>query len=217
MVYIFFGIIYTILKKQLFLFKNKSFIKIKINNDCMHELTFINLVKFFLENPYEEFYLRELAKKLKLSPFAVKKYCDILVKEDIIKDEKKAKLRFFHANVSNIFFRQLKISFNINVILKSGLLDLLKENITNISSIVLFGSMAKGEDSKESDVDILVIGKEKYLDLEKIEEKLDKKINLHILSWSEWSKNAENNKAFYFDIIIYGMSLYGELPLVKWK
>lgn len=183
----------------------------------MQELTFINLVKFFLENPYEEYYLRELAKKLKLSPFAIKKYCDILVREDIIKEERKANLRFFCANASSLFFKQLKISFNINLILKCGLLNFLKENIANVSSIILFGSMAKGEDSKESDVDILVIGKEKYLNLEKIEEKLDKKINLHILSWSEWNKNAENNKAFYFDVITYGIPLYGELPLVKWK
>lgn len=183
----------------------------------MRELTFLKAVKFFLENPYEEVYLRQLAKKLNLSSFAIKKYADLLVKEDLIKEERKANLRYFKANIDSLFFKHLKIAFNVNIISKSGLIDFLKQNLANISSIVLFGSMAKGEDSRESDVDILVIGKEKYTDLDKIEEKLDKKINLHILSWSDWNKNAENNKAFYFDVITYGIQLYGELPLIKWK
>ena len=42
----------------------------------------LRILKFFLDNPYEEVYLRELAKKLKLSAFAVKKYADILIKEN---------------------------------------------------------------------------------------------------------------------------------------
>ena len=101
----------------------------------MQELMLLKVVKFFLENPYEEVYLRQLANKLKLSTFATKKYADILVNEDLIKEERKANLRYLKANVNNLFFKQLKISFNINKILKSGLINFLQENITNVSSI----------------------------------------------------------------------------------
>lgn len=183
----------------------------------MQELIFLKVIKFFFENPYEEVYLRQLAKKLNLSTFATKKYSDFLVKEDLIKEERKANLRYFKSNINNIFFKQLKIAYNTNLIIKSGLIDFLKQNLANVSSIVLFGSMAKGEDDKKSDIDFLIIGKEKYLNLEKFEEKFGKEITLHIFSWSEWNKNAEDNKAFYFEIITYGIPLYGELPLVKWK
>ena len=65
--------------------------------------------------------------------------------------------------------------------------------------------------------DILVIGKEKQLNLDQFEKIIGKEINLHIFSWSEWNKQAEQNKAFYFEIIIYGVPLHGEMPLVKWK
>ena len=183
----------------------------------MQGLTFLKVVKFFLESPYEEVYLRQLAKKLNLSLFAIKKYADLLVKENFITEERKANLRYFKANISNLFFKHLKIAFNINLILKSGLLDYLKQNLVNLSSIVLFGSMAKGEDSKQSDIDILVIGKEKYLDLGKFKEKIEKEVTLHIFSWSEWNKQAEENRAFYFEVLLYGVPLYGELPLAKWK
>ena len=181
----------------------------------MQELRLLKVVKFFLENPYEEVYLRQLANKLKLSTFATKKYADFLIKEDLIREERKANLRYLKANINNLFFKQLKISFNINKILKSGLINFLQENIANISSIVLFGSMAKGEDDKNSDVDILIIGKEKYIDLNKFEEKIYKNITLHIFSWSEWNRKAKEDKAFYFDIIGYGLTLYGEMPLIK--
>jgi len=193
------------------------FIKLKNKNICMHELMLLKVVKFFLENPYEEVYLRQLAKKLKLSPFAIKKYSDLLIKENLIKEEKKANLRYFKANTNNLFFKQLKISNNISIILKLGLIEFLKENVSNVSSIVLFGSMAKGEDDKDSDVDLLIIGKEKHLNLIKIEEKIKKRITPHIISWSEWNKKAKQDTAFYNEVVNYGISLYGELPLIKWK
>ena len=183
----------------------------------MQELIFLKVVKFFLENPYEEVYLRQLARKLNLSSFAIKKYADLLVKENFIKEDRKANLRYFKADINNLFFKQLKIAFSIKLILNSGLLDFLKENLANVSSTVLFGSMAKGEDDENSDVDILIIGKEKYLNLKKFEEKIGKDITLHIFSWSEWNKQAVENKAFYSDIIIYGIPMYGELPFTQWK
>src|SRR3989344_2153372 len=193
------------------------FIKLKNKNVCMQELMLLKVVRFFLENPYEEVYLRQLAKRLKLSPFAIKKYSDLLLKENLITEERKANLRYFKANINNLFFRQLKISFSINSIIKSKLIDFLKENLTNISSITLFGSIAKGNDDRNSDVDILIIGVDKQVDITKFEEKMNKKITTHIFSWSEWNKKAKEDVAFYYEVVNYGVNLYGELPLIKWK
>lgn len=183
----------------------------------MQELKLLETLKFFLENPYDEVYLRQLAKKLSLSVFAIKKYADLLVKENLILEERKANLRYFKANIGNLFFKHLKIAFNIGLLMKSGLIHFINENLANVSSIVLFGSMAKGEDDKQSDIDILIIGKEKSLNLNKFEEKIGKEITLHIFSWSEWNKQEEENRAFYLEVILYGIPLYGELPLAKWK
>ena len=181
----------------------------------MRNIALLKVLEFFLENPYEEFYLRQLAKRLKLSPFAIKKYADLLSKENIITEERKANLRYFKADTSNLFFRHLKIAFNIQSIAKCGLLDFLKQNLANVSTIVLFGSLAKGENDRNSDVDILVIGKEKRLLLEKFEKLINRKITLHVFSWSEWNTHAGQDKAFYAEIISHGIPLYGELPITK--
>lgn len=181
----------------------------------MRKQPIMKIAEYFLDHPYQEVYLRELAKKLKLSTFAVKKYVDFLLKEDFIKEERKANLRYLRANTSNLFFKHVKIALSLKKLIQSGIIDFLKEHTINLSSIVLFGSVAKGEDSLESDIDIVAIGKEKSVSMSAFEKKLGRSINTHFFSWSEWNKEAEKNKAFYFDVIAYGVSLYGELPIVK--
>lgn len=181
----------------------------------MQELKFIRFVEFFLVNPYKEVYIRELARKLKISPFATKKYADALVKEGLILEEKKANLRYLKANVKNLYYKHTKITYNVRQLLKSNLISFLDTNVANLTSITLFGSFAKGEDSEESDIDILIIGKQKYLSLKEFEDKLDKKITIHFFSWSEWNEKAKEDNPFYFEIINHGIAVNGELPLVK--
>ena len=183
----------------------------------MDNLQLLKLTEFFLKNPYKEFYLREISKKLKLSPFAIKKYSELLLKHGLILEERKANLRYFKANINNLYYKHLKISFGINLLLKSNILNFLKENISNLSSIVLFGSTARGLDDENSDIDLLIIGKEKYLQLQKFEDILKKEISLHIFSWNEWVKKAKEDAPFYFEVISHNILLYGELPLIKWK
>ncbi|MBN2368150.1 nucleotidyltransferase domain-containing protein [Candidatus Woesearchaeota archaeon] len=183
----------------------------------MEQMKFIRCTEFFLENPYEPVYLRELARKLRISPFAARKYAGLLLKKGLITEEKKANLRYFRANNNSLLFRHLKISKNIGQIAGSGLIEYLKDNLANLSSIVLFGSMAKGSDDDRSDMDLVAIAKEKALDLRKFREKLDKEINLHVFSWAEWNRKAKEDSPFYFELISSGIALSGELPIIKWK
>jgi len=183
----------------------------------MQESKLIKFVEFFIDNPYIEVYLRELAKKLKISPFAAKKYADILIKEGIIIDKRKANLRYFKANKDNLFYKYLKISYNIKKLVNSGLLEFIKNNVPNLSSVVLFGSIAKGEDDNKSDIDIVIIGKEKNLEIYDFKKKLNREINIHFFSWSEWNKKAKEDNPFYYEVINKGIALYGELPIVRWK
>ncbi len=183
----------------------------------MQEMKLLKVAEFFLINPYKEVYLRELAKELKISPSAAKKYSEMLIREGLILDERKANLRYLKANESNLFYKHLKISYNLKQLLKSGLVEFIKENVANVTSIILFGSLAKGENDDKSDIDITVIGKEKRLDLSKFEDKLDREITIHFFKWSEWNEKTNKDNPFYYEVINYGISLYGELPLVKWK
>lgn len=180
----------------------------------MDDTLSFKLLNFFFENSFDEVYLRELARKTKLSPFAVKKYVDIFLTKGLIIEQKRANLRYFKANVSSLLFKHLKIAWNVDKLVESGLIGLVSSN-QGVSSLILFGSMAKGTDDKKSDVDLVVIGGSKSLNISKIETKLGREVNIHVFSWSEWKMQTKTNAAFYSDVIIYGIPLYGELPLVN--
>jgi predicted nucleotidyltransferase len=96
-----------------------------------------------------------------------------------------------------------------------SLIDFLKNTYPN-SSIVLYGSCARGEDDPNSDVDLLIVGrKRKHLDFNKFESNLGRKIIVLIYTPHEWEEKAKKDHAFYDRILIDGIVLDGMLPVVK--
>lgn len=180
----------------------------------LKNLLILKTLQFFLENPYQEIYLREFARKLKISPNTAQRFLTLLLKENIIVEERRANLRYFKSNLDDVVFRQIKKTYSIKKIQDSGLLEELKNNVT---SLVVFGSVAKGLDDKNSDIDLLIITINKKK-VEKIifnfQEKVDMELNTHIFNLTEWKKQKEKNKAFYQDVISDGINLIGELPLI---
>ncbi len=83
-----------------------------------------------------------------------------------------------------------------------------------MSSIVLFGSFAKGENDKASDVDILTISLSKSKPTAELAMLLGRDANLVNFTPAQWSNQAKNNKAFYLDVITDGVLLYGTKPVV---
>jgi len=97
---------------------------------------------------------------------------------------------------------------------KSSLLyKRLKEFINSIkaNSVVLFGSYAKGTETKVSDIDILVVSNEK--NIEKIASTFKTKYNISIKPVIVKAENFKNikkdNPAFYNDLIKFGIVLDG--------
>jgi len=109
----------------------------------------------------------------------------------------------------------LKIAFSIKKIEESGLIEYLIKNVPAIHSIILFGSMARGEDDENSDVDLLVIGQRKKLDLSKFEKKVGREIRAIVMRWGEWRIKAKEDKAFYIEITTNGIVLYGNMPVIE--
>lgn len=78
----------------------------------------------------------------------------------------------------------------------------------------MFGSCAEGTDSNGSDIDLVCIGPVK-INISKFREKIDRELNTHFFTWSEWKKQAKDNKAFYQDVVVKGINLLGEKPIVE--
>ena len=136
------------------------------------------LLRFFLQNPTGEFTYREIGRKTNLSIGTVSKCVKELLGEGFVKTRKAAKAIFVKANMDNQLFIQMKKAYNIEVVYSSGLVKYLVQRLVP-DAIVLFGSYSKGEDYKDSDIDIAIVdGRESGCELDEFEKKLKRKINL---------------------------------------
>jgi predicted nucleotidyltransferase len=168
------------------------------------------VLKVFFDDPTPEggFQLREIGRKVGLAPTSVKRHLDALAKEGLIT---KAKHRIygypvFTANRDSERFGFYKKIDALVSIRESGLLDYLSDKCMP-DAIVLFGSAARGEDLKGSDIDIFLLTGEKKLSLEHYEKTLKRKISLFFgEDFNKLSKELRNN-------IINGIVLKGYLKV----
>lgn len=174
------------------------------------------VLEVFFDDPMPEggFQLREISRKIDLAPKSVKLYLEEFERENLItkKEHRVHKYPVYYANRDNNYFKFLKRLNIIKRIKEFGLLDYLDESCMP-DAIVLFGSASKGEDRKDSDIDLYLQCKEKKLDLKKYEKGLSRKIN--IFFEEDFDKLSDELKKN----IINGNKLKGYIKIktLKWK
>ncbi len=146
--------------------------------------------QLLFDYPTRRFHVREISRLIESSAPAVSKALKILENEEFV-SIKKGFLHEILANRTEKFIVEKKLS-NLKKIQDSGLWDYLKKEIP-LTTIVLFGSYARGEDTEKSDIDIAVLGKEQTLNLKKYSEKLNRPINLEFINLRKISKELRNN------------------------
>ena len=152
--------------------------------------------------------MREISRKVKIAPTSVKKYLNELEKEGFIT---KTKHRIYGYPIYSAnrdaeefkFYKKIDMWISIKM---SGMLDYLHKECMP-DAIILFGSAARGEDIKDSDVDLFLLCKKRKLDLQKFESELKRKINIFFAEdFNELSAELKNN-------ILNGIVLKGYLKV----
>ena len=173
------------------------------------------ILENFIKESEREFYIRELAKITNKSPTTISKHLNRLKKENILISEKKYNHILFRANVEKPSFKDLKLFYNIKLLRESGLIDHLVKEFNYPESIILFGSYRKAENTKKSDVDLLIITPiKKQLDLDKFENILKTKIQIFSYSSKEIQDMMIKKKEL-LNNLINGIVLYGFWELFK--
>jgi predicted nucleotidyltransferase len=179
------------------------------------KVTQLKILSHFFDNPNEEFYLRELARLLTISPMTVKRALDDLVNDKlIIRHENKNQI-LYHVNTESHAFKFVKISYNLARLEENEIVEYLLDKIPGISSIILFGSYAKGENDNHSDLDLLLICNTKKIETRQIEKKMGIEVNILNFTNTQWTKQAKTNRAFYLDVITEGIVLHGTRPVIE--
>ncbi|MEW6062925.1 MAG: nucleotidyltransferase domain-containing protein [Nanoarchaeota archaeon] len=169
------------------------------------------VLKIFFDDPRPEgigFQLREISRTINLAPKSVSLYLTELEREGFI-IKRKHRIHGFPVYLANRddenfkFYKKLDTIINIK---ESGLLKYLSENCMP-DVIILFGSAARGEDLKGSDLDLFLLCKERKLDLKDFEMVIKRKINIFFTEeFSKLSAELKNN-------ILSGIILKGYLEV----
>ncbi len=150
---------------------------------------------------------REIAKMINASPTAVGNSLKKMSKENMVIIEKNKTINFVSLNRDDRRTIELKRVENLKNIYFSSLSDYLYQELP-ATTIIVFGSYSRGEDTHTSDIDIAVIGrKQKQVDLKKFEEKLGREISLNFYdTWKSIHTHLKNN-------ILNGILLHGGIEL----
>ena len=141
------------------------------------DLKWDGMLCLFFNNPAKEFQIREISRLIKVPKTTVQRVLKQLVSLKIILVKKKGIFPSYSANETNFWYKFYKKQYFIEEIYASGLIDFL-EDFFHPPCIFLFGSGAKGDYIKRSDIDLFLLSPEKEVDIIKYERKLGRKINL---------------------------------------
>jgi predicted nucleotidyltransferase len=157
---------------------------------CMHVL------QMFISRPSVERYQSEGVKESGLSYVTAAKCLDLLLKNNMLTETWMGGLRIYRLNKESLAVRQMKILLS-----STTLNDALKDFSSPEFEVYLFGSMARGEDTEDSDVDLFVLGEisaGKLVKLVKAAEKvIDHEVKPVVMSRIEYAELPQNNSAFY--------------------
>lgn len=154
--------------------------------------------EYFFINPTAKLRVRGMERALKLPLPSVIRYCKELEKEGILTTINTGNVIFYTANRTSEKYLLEKKLFNIKSLYKSGLVNYLKQELSN-PSIIVFGSFAKGEDTEKSDIDLYIetpskkkISLEKYKNLLKREIQVFQHKNIREIKNTDLANNIIN-------------------------
>ncbi len=158
------------------------------------------------EHPDQSFYYRQLTRELKgLSVGTLQRELDTLSQLGLIERSAVGKQVFYRANRNHPIFTELRalVAKTVGAIptLRSALAPL----ADRISVAFIYGSMARGEETAESDIDLLIVGKVELEDviarLGNVEASLRRPVNPTVYSPVEFRTKLTSGNHFLNSVV----------------
>jgi len=160
-----------------------------------------NVLGLLYGNPDKSFYLNEIARKTAMGKGALTRELAKLTEAGILTVTRLGNQNHYQANLSCPIFNELKQivlkTFGIKGVLQQGLSGVLNE----VEQAFIYGSVAKGEEHADSDIDLMLVGEglsysEVMEGLEPLEAQLHRQINPTIYTAEEYSKRLDEGHNF---------------------
>ncbi len=151
----------------------------------------------------KELHVREIQSRSTLNDSTIRQELRKLVKLDLVKGRKDSNRIYYRANKENPLYPELR-----NLVIKTtGVADVLREALRDgrIHVAFVFGSIAGGEETAGSDVDLLVIGEIGFRGLSEllsgVSAEIGREINPYVLNKDEYRKRVKSGEHFISHIL----------------
>ncbi len=158
-----------------------------------------SVLRLILMNPDRTFYIREIARLTGEPLNAVRRELGYLEKAELVKSHREGTLKHYSVNKEFPFYTELKKIIYATV----GLGDYLTAKLPNPEQIELafiYGSVARGEETANSDIDLFVVGDidEAVLHnlVSQIERDTGRSINYTLMARKEFDMRIINGEPF---------------------
>jgi predicted nucleotidyltransferase len=151
----------------------------------------------------KELHNREIARRSKHSEAALRQELTKLTDLDLVRLRKDGNRVYYSANRSHPLYHEIH-----SIVLKTtGLVDVLAEALADlrVETAFVFGSIAEGEATSDSDVDILIIGSIGLMEVSRllsgVSERLEREINPIVISREEYVGRLGTDDHFANNVI----------------
>jgi len=148
----------------------------------------------------EQFYLRELVRRTETALGAAQRELTLLTSGGLVQRVRRGNQVYYQANASNPIFAELKSILTKTTGVRDVIQKALEPLLARIKVAFVYGSVAKGEETMSSDIDLMVIGDVEFREvvscLTDIENKLGREINPTVYPPEEYKNKLREKNHF---------------------
>jgi predicted nucleotidyltransferase len=169
--------------------------------DALFTKTQQKVLGLLFSKPDKSFYTNEIMRWASIGRGTVSRELDRLVAAGLLTITKEGNQNHYQANASSPVFKELTSIVRKTFGVADGIREALEPLAENIELAFIYGSMAKGDDTKSSDIDLMLIGKElSYGDVVEVllpmEESLQRAINPTIYEKQDFVAKLKEGNSF---------------------
>jgi len=177
----------------------------------------VRVQRLLFRFPGRDFTEREIARTIGMSPNTVNLALRDLRQNGIFIYKRVGRTHLYRCNKESALFPMLESLFESERELSGSLMDLIRQRMGGVESCIVFGSFARNEETSESDLDLLVIAR----DREKAEKKADALADEMLRRFSTVLSpvvltpaelRARRRKPFIREALAEGMLIRGKKP-----
>jgi len=162
------------------------------------------ILAWFYMHHTENFFVRQLATLLKEDSTNLSRELSNLEKCGILSSTRQGSLKLFRANKNCSFFDELKGLVFKTVGIIAEITSAL-EKLTGVKSAFIYGSYARGEETADSDIDLMIVGDINLDKLDSLISNLEKKsgrtINYVAYDFKEFLNKQKRRDGFIVDVL----------------